>query len=119
MRYKTEDCVTRIYVESGEQETDVLTAIAKASFELAVPVGAGILHFQHDYELSDDDTSQILQAAAKMDQCLAMDYVQGRQCKTYLRKNDDGVICLSNNTYERDRGKPDAMLDRAIEILSN
>lgn len=121
MRYEKQNETTHIFVESGETEQQVLRAIVKASFELARPAGMGWLHFNNNQQMTDEiaDHCITLEPRYEYDKTvICMDYVQGRQCKTYVSRVKQGHFTLANHSYERDRGVVDPMLDRAKEILT-
>jgi len=46
-----------------------------------------------------------------------MDYVNGRQCKTYIRRDENGKLLLDAWLYERDRGPIKPLLDRVKETF--
>lgn len=119
MQYKKIKEITNIYLEGDETEQQVLRAIVRASFELARPVGLGFIHFEDGPPMTDEDADQSINLSPDYGNLVVqMDYVQGRQCKTYIKKISDGHFTLSNNAYERDRGTPEPMLDKANEIIS-
>jgi len=108
-----------IHIEEGETEQQVLRAIVKASFELARPAGLGWMNFKKDTEISDEMADRCISLPPGFGGLMIdMDYVQGRQCKTFIKKVADGHFQLSNHSYECDRGAPEPMLDRAKEILN-
>lgn len=112
--------ITHIYVEKGETEQLVLRAIVKASFELARPAGMGWVHFNGNQQMTDPDIDQFITLTPRYagdKSVVNMDYVQGRQCKTHISRVEEGHFTLANNSYERDRGVPDPMLNRAKEII--
>ena len=112
--------ITHIYVEKGETEQLVLRAIVKASFELARPAGMGWMHFKSNQQMTDEEVDQFITLtprSADDKSVVDMDYVQGRQCKTYISRVEEGHFTLANRSYERDRGTPDTMLNRAKEIV--
>lgn len=120
MRQEKISGITHIYVEKGETEQLVLRAIVKASFELARPAGMGWMHFNSDQQMTDKEVDQFITLTPRYagdKSVVEMDYVQGRQCKTYINKVEEGHFTLANLSYERDRGAPDPMLDRAKEII--
>ena len=119
MRYEKQDDTTHIFMEEGETELQVLQAIALASFELAQPVGMGIMHFKPGNKMTPENAGKYINLNPdNKGDALRMDYVEGRQCKTYIKRVESGHFKLSNNSYERDRGAPDEMLDRADEIIT-
>lgn len=121
MRHEKIEGVTHIYVDDGETEQQVLRAIIKASFELARPAGMGWLHFTADSKImTDEEADTFITSTPRYHDdksAIEMDYVQGRQCKTYINKVENGHFALSNHSYERDRGTPEPMLERAKEIM--
>lgn len=121
MRYEKQNGTTHIYTEQGEEEQQVLRAIVKASFELARPAGLGWLHFNDSQQMTDEIADQCItiEPRYKDDKTVIdMDYVQGRQCKTYISRVEPGHFTLENNSYEHDRGIPDPMFDRAKGIIA-
>ena len=121
MRYEKQNGTTHIYNESSETEQQVLRAIVKASFELARPAGMGWLHFNDSQQMTDEIADQciILEPRYKGDKTVVgMDYAQGRQCKTYINRVEQGHFTLENRSYECDRGTPEPMLDRAKDIVA-
>jgi len=121
MRYEKQNGTTHIYVENEETEQQVLRAIVKASFELARPVGISWTHFNDSQQMTDEIADQciILEPRYKGDKTVVgMDYAQGRQCKTYINRVEQGHFTLENRSYECDRGTPEPMLDRAKDIVA-
>lgn len=119
MDYEKIDGITHIYVGEGETERQVLRAIAKASFELARPAGLGWIHFDDKEEVMLNEAEMFISLPPRYNDIVVdMDYVQGRQCKTVIYKKGDGHFTLGNHLFERDRGTPEPMLDRAKEILA-
>jgi len=118
MRFERINGISHIFV-SQKKEQEVLRAIAKASFALAQPVGMGLTHFRGNHILTNEEADSFISESFDGQQIivLEMDYVKGRQCKTYIRKIEDGHFVLLNNVYERDRGLPESMLKKAKEIL--
>jgi len=116
MRYEKIDGNTHIYVENGEKEQEVLRAIVKTSFELARPAGLDWRHFNDAQEMTDEAADSFVDLSDQYG-VVQMDYVQGRQCKTYIHRVGKGHFRLKNRIFERDRGLPEPMLDKAKEIL--
>lgn len=118
MRFERINNISHIFV-SQKNEQEVLRAIAKASFALAQPVGMGFIHFNENHVLTNEEADSFISESFDGQKIivLEMDYVKGRQCKTYVRKIEDGHFVLLNNVYERDRGLPETMLQKAKEIL--
>lgn len=120
MRHEKIGGITHIYVEKGETEQMVLSAIVKASFELARPAGMGWMHFNKKQQMTDEEAIKFITLTPRYidDKTVVnMDYVQGRKCKTYISRIEKEHFTLENNSYERDRGVPDSMLNRAKEII--
>lgn len=137
MRHEKVEGTTHIYLDEGETEQQVLRAIVKASFELARPAGLGWMHFNDSQQMADEIADQLITLegetafkqftkdglvpvpeSGRTSTVVAMDYVQGRQCKTYIRREGNGHFTLGNRAYECDRGTPEPMLDKAKEILA-
>jgi len=123
MRYEKIGEDHHIYVEKGETERQVLRVLVKASFELARPVGLGWFHFKDEtkdeIQMADEIADQFIDLPPRLvDTVINMDYVQGRQCKTFIRKVAEGHFQLANHSYERDRGIPEPFFERAKEILT-
>ena len=118
MRYEKVGEDHHIYLEEGETEQQVLRAIVKASFELARPAGLGWMNFKEDTMMSDVMADRCISLPPGFgDLVIDMDYIQGRQCKTFVKKVAEGHYRLLNRSYECDRGAAEPMLDRAKEIL--
>lgn len=115
MRYETIDDTSHIWCDEGESEREVLRAITNATFETAATGGMGLLHYDKSTILPDELLDQMIRIDD--DHVLHLDYVQGRAVKTILDRVEPGHFALDNWLFERDRGKPDTMLDRAKEIL--
>lgn len=137
MRHEKVGGTTHIYLDEGETEQQVLRSIVKASFEMARPAGLGFLHFNDSQQITDEDADQCIvlegetmfkrftkdglvpaPETGRTTTVVGMDYVQGRQCKTYIRREGNGHFTLANRAYECDRGTPEPMLDRAKELLA-
>ena len=107
-----------IQIEDGENVRDVLRAIVIASFETASPVGLGQLHFQSDQAMTTENADSFISLPPEYGNVVVnMDYVQGKMCKTTITKEGEKLFSLDVNWYERDRGVPEPMLDRAVELL--
>lgn len=111
---KEDDGDIHIYLDNSEDERNVLRAIAKASFETARPAGMGFLHFNAATSLTDEIVDRLISPNG-----VQMDYVEGRQCKTFIRKVDVGHFTMNAYLYERDRGNVDAMLESAVANCSD
>ena len=107
-----------IQVEDGEDARDVLRAIVIASFETASPIELGQLHFNSDQEMTPENADSFISLPPEYGNVVVnMDYVQGRMCKTTITQESEKLFTLDINWYERDRGVPEPMLDRAARIL--
>ncbi len=108
----------QITLGEGETADNALRSIAVASFELARPVGMGRLHFDGGSTLRPEDTDQFI-SEYEGRKFLDMDYVQGRQVKTGVSIQPDGTLLFDGYGFERDRGNPTPVFERAQEILDN
>ncbi len=115
MRYETTEGTTHIWCDEGESERDVLRAIANATFETAAAVGMGLVHYNPDTVLPEEFLDNVVNLNSN--RVLNMEYVEGRQVKTFIDRVEPGHFTLENYSFERDRGAPDTMLNRAAEIL--
>lgn len=115
MLFTTTNRKTVIYLQPTEDRTLALRAIARASYESAQAVGYGILHFKANSSLTDEECDALMDVRGY---ALRMDYVRGRQCKTYIKEISATEFALLDSLYERDRGKPDEMLARANDLLT-
>jgi len=116
MRYEYEQEQTHIYCGKLESERKVLRAIAKATFETVAAIRMGLLQYDSGTVMSDEQADSFIDLKND-DRVLSMDYVQGRQVKTFIARAGKKHFVLHNWSFERDRGKPQAMLDRAKELL--
>lgn len=108
----------QIRLGEGENQKDVLRAIAVASFELARPAGLGRRHFDGGSTLRPEQTDRYIREKEK-GLSLDMDYVEGRQVKTFIHTEGDGSLVFDSWLFERDRGNPDPVFKRAKEILQS
>lgn len=90
---------------------DVLLAVARASYELAVPVGRGFLQ-PYSTPVNEIDFSKMLDVTG-----LYMDYVCGRQCKTRVGIDEKGRLIFNASLFKKDRGPVEPMLDIAKKNL--
>jgi hypothetical protein len=66
-----------------------LAEFARAVYALSVPVGMGFLHYKSG-ELPNEDAEQIVADFARDPRiALGMDYVKGRCCKMFVRRDGD------------------------------
>lgn len=108
----------QIRLGEGENQEDVLRAIAVASFELARPAGRGRLHFDGGSTLRPEEADRYIRKVEK-GLSLDMDYVEGRQVKTFVHTEGDGSLVFDSWLFEGDRGNPDPVFQRAKEILQS
>ena len=120
MRYDRCDSVPGsidIYTE-GVEERRVLRAIARVSFAMASPVSMGLYHYDASTVMDNGMADGFIRLpCADGEEALVMDYVQGRQCKTFITKVTDGHFRLDDSVFRRDRGSPCSMLDNARILL--
>lgn len=117
--YENIDGTTHIHVPKGSSDRDVLQAIVKASFHLARAAGLGRLHFDENQGMTDEDAAQFVNLSESRDNyVVGMDYIQGRQCKTYIFQEAPGHYTLDNGIFERDRGSLEPMLEFAKQLLA-
>jgi hypothetical protein len=117
MRYERKNGYIAIHVEDGETEEEVLRAIAKAAFEDSIAIHMGMLHYNPNTVLSDEQANMLMTRDQRA--WLRMDYVEGRQVKIAVYMSQGGNLIIDERDYERDhRATPDSMLKRAQEILS-
>lgn len=102
----------------GETPRNALRAIAVASFELSRPAGMGRLHFDGGTTLRPEDADRFIRDWEGQ-LSLSMDYVEGRQVKTRIHTDEAGKMVFDGYLFERDRGNPAPMFQRAQEILDN
>lgn len=108
------------YIIPSEQEDPraILRAIAIASFELARPAGMGRLNFDGSSTFTLEQADQFI-IDGKDGLCLDMDYIEGRQVKTFITTEPDGSLAFKSWLFERDRGNPEPMFERTREILES
>ena len=116
MDYKRLDKNTVEIIPDKVPVRKVINEIARLSYELARPVGLGFL--QPSLTSSrDTEFSDYINLDGNLDGpwVLEMDYVNGRQCKTYIRKDEQGRLLLDASVYETDRGSVEGLLDKVKE----
>lgn len=91
----------------------LLKAMAKVSYELARPVRAGFLQ-KFDTKSEDVNFDDFVDLTGN--DLLHMDYVNGRQCKTSVRRKE-GKLLFNAWLYERDRGSSNLFLEKVREAL--
>lgn len=117
MRFTRNNGGIFIFCENEETEQDVLRAIVKASFETAISFRMGLLHYNPDTILTDNDADGWIDLTQA--HVLNLDYIEGRQVKTRIDRNEEGQLVLYEELYRMGRGAtPDVMLTRAQELLA-
>lgn len=113
--YETlEDGSIVINIKGSPQK--VLEAIAQASYEASRPVGMGAFQ-PYNTPSNEMDFSELVDVNARRGDVLSMDYVNGRQCKTFIHKDRDGRYIFRSCSFERDRGDPTPVLKAAQSLL--
>jgi hypothetical protein len=98
-------------------EKDLLNTFAQISYDMARPVGAG--YFQNfETKTEDIDFSPYINLESKFE-VLSMEYINGRQCKTFVSKNNKGELIFDSAMYEIDRGPAELLLDKVKEQINN
>lgn len=114
MRYERDGEVTCITLDAEDTERAVLRAIVKASFCLASPE-PGLSANGAEYQMTDEEADRFIRDKPRFYDGLVveMNNVDARTCNTIVYKTDAGKFALLNNYYERFRGQPERMLERA------
>jgi hypothetical protein len=116
--------------DDGETERVIVAAVAAASFNSAWPEGYGWEQWDPTDEVTIADVRKkmpdVFKSARRRagpgrdDELLAMDYIAGRRCKTYLYRERRGGSCgalrFDATTYEATRGDVERLL-RAADML--
>jgi hypothetical protein len=117
MRYEMRGDQTHIFTDDGEDETNVLRAIVRSSFESAPP-NPHVLLAGGDKLTNRELDSLILPVPRLYDDVIVeMNNVHGRLCSTVLCKIGHGHFVLSDKYYRTKRGDPRPMLDSATLYL--
>ncbi len=117
MRFTRNNGEILIFCENEETEQEVLRAIAKATFETAISYRMGLLQYNPNTILSDSDVDEWINL--DQEHVLNLDYIEGRQVKTRIDRNEEGQLVLYEEFYRTRRGAtPDVMLTRAQELLA-
>ncbi len=117
MRVEREGEQHKIRLDQGDNPREVMRAIAVASFELARPVAMSRFNFDGGSTMTTQDADRFIEERDSKLR-LRMDYVEGRQVKTFVDLEDDGSLTINTWLFERDRGEIDPVLKRTSEILS-
>jgi hypothetical protein len=75
---------------------DLIKFVQKV-YELSVPQGLGFLHFQPGGLSTEDAKCYINETGPD---AVNMDYVHGRACKMFARREKDGKIVIGNSWYD-------------------
>jgi len=92
----------------------VLETMARLSYELARPPSSEFLELL-DTKSKDIDFLEFVHLNCY--QVLDIDYVNERQCKTKVRKTNDGKFVFDAWLYEMNRGSPEVFLDKVKSAL--
>jgi hypothetical protein len=117
------------YLVPDEGQTDrmVLCAIAAASFNSAWPEGYGWEQWDLTVEATVENARTLMpkvfrRGGGRGEPVLAMDYVHGRRCKTYVyrerREPWRGSLKLDASEYEAPRGDIERLLRSAQAMLT-
>lgn len=103
-----------IEIRVRKEPQKVLEAIAQASYELARPVQMGFLQPFNTQADRIDFSEFVRKDFNGMN--MRMDYVNGRQCKTFVNQEGESYI-LRTDLFEIDRGDVTPVLLKAQSIL--
>ena len=92
----------------------ILVTMARVSYESAKPPSSDFLELL-DKESKEIDFSEFVHLNSS--EVLNIDYVNERQCKTKVRKTDDGKYVFNAGLYEVNRGKPELLLNKVKSTL--
>lgn len=104
-------------IEIIPEETPVnkiLETMARVSYESAKPPISDFLELL-DKESEEIDFSKFVHLDGS--EVLDIDYVNQRQCKTKVRRTDDGKYVFNARLYEINKGKPEILLNKVKSIL--
>jgi hypothetical protein len=104
-------------IEIIPEETPVdkiLVTMARVSYESAKPPGSDFLELL-DKESKEIDFSEFVHLNSS--EVLNIDHVNERQCRTKVRRTDDGNYVFNAGLYEINRGKPGIFLNRVKSKL--
>lgn len=88
----------------------VLETIAEVSYETAKPVD--LRHFGLKFEVGGEPKRELDPSKFIVNNCLIMDYVHGRQCKTQVIPSNRETLLFYAPWYEQDRGSVDELLNK-------
>ncbi|NIP25130.1 MAG: hypothetical protein GWN67_17570 [Phycisphaerae bacterium] len=104
-------------IEIIPEETPVdkiLETMARVSYESAKPPLSDFLELL-DKESKEIDFSEFVRLNGS--EVLNIDYVNQRQCKTKVRRTDDGKYVFNARLYEINGGKPEILLNKVKSTL--
>jgi hypothetical protein len=104
-------------IEIVPEETPIdkiLETTARVSYESAKPPGSDFLELL-DKQSKEIDFSEFVHLNSS--EVLNIDYVNERQCKTKVRRTNDGRFVFDARLYEMNRGSPELFLDKVISKL--
>ena len=104
-------------IEIVPEETPIdkiLVTMARISYESAKPPSSDFLELL-DKESKEIDFSEFVHLNSS--EVLNINYVNERQCKTKVRKTDDGKYFFNAGLYEVNRGKPETFLNKVKSTL--
>ena len=94
----------------------ILVTMARVSYESAKPPSSDFLGLLNK-ESEEMDFSEFVHLNSS--EILNIDYVNERQCKTKVRRTDDGKYIFDAWLYESNRGKPEIFLNKVRSTLED
>lgn len=92
----------------------ILVTMARVSYESAKPPSSDFVELL-DKKSKEIDFSEFVHLNSS--EVLNIDYVNERQCKTKVRRTDDGKYVFNAGLYEVNRGKPETFLNKVKSTL--
>jgi hypothetical protein len=114
MKYKK---INEHEIEIVPEETPIdkiLETMAKVSYESARPPGSDFLELL-DKESDEINFSEFVHLTGS--EVLNIDHINERQCKTKVRRTDDGKYVFNAWLHESNRGKPEIFLNKVKSTL--
>ncbi|PIV90696.1 hypothetical protein COW46_00945 [Candidatus Gracilibacteria bacterium CG17_big_fil_post_rev_8_21_14_2_50_48_13] len=118
MKIEKRDGDYLITPDDTEDPKRVLAAIARASIEYAGPRGMSHLSNQ-DFSLSWSEAERFVQLDDFTEPALYLDYAGPGLCKTKIMQREPNTFTMYGYMFERDRGNPIPMFERAQELLDD